>query len=81
MFMEVNRFVEGARYLVLSLCIVFAFLALMVISLDKKVKNRIPFLTKMDHGNSILELLQKGNFTVVAAMAASMQSYDTKQQQ
>ena len=76
MSMEVNRRVVSLRFLVLSLSTSLVLLSLMVKHLGKSImKSYFQIKNVGIHSdNSTLELLQKGNFTVVAAIAASIKS-------
>jgi len=76
MSMEVNRRVGSLRFLVLGLSTSFVLLSLMVKHLGKSIM-KYYFQIKnvsIHSDNSTLELLQKGNFTVVAVIAASIKS-------
>jgi|GEM_PF-1835827 len=83
--MGVNLGVESYIFLVFGSSTLFAFLAFWVVSKNMQANNRMHIFLrnaeKMGIYNSILELLQKDNFAVVAAMAASIKSYNKKSKQ
>ena len=77
--MEVNLIAESLKFLVLGMSTVFMFLVLMVfvLNLQAKIITKYFPATKenINVGNSTLELSQKGNLAIVAAIAASLKSY------
>lgn len=77
--MEVNLIVETLKFLVLGMSTVFMFLALMVVVLELQAKIILKYFSSQKESvsadNSTQELLQKDNFSVVAAIAASIRSY------
>lgn len=81
--MEVNLIVEAFKFLVLGMSTVFMFLALMVVVLELQAKIILTYFPPKEENvhNSTLELSQKDNFTVVAAIAASIRSYKKKSKQ
>lgn len=83
--MEVNLIVETLKFLVLGMSTVFMFLALMVVVLELQAKIILKYFPPQKEsvsvGNSIPELSQKNNFAVVAAIAASIRSYNKKSKQ
>ncbi|MBP1680605.1 MAG: putative oxaloacetate decarboxylase alpha chain [Proteobacteria bacterium] len=80
--MEVNLIVETLKFLVLGMSTVFMFLALMVVVLELQAKIIMKYFPPPKENslvsNSTQELFQKGNFSVVAAIAASIRSYKKK---
>lgn len=80
--MEVNLIVETLKFLVLGMSTVFMFLALMVVVLELQAKIILKYFPPRKESvgadNSTQELLQKNNFPVVAAIAASIRSYKKK---
>ena len=83
--MEVNLIVESLKFLVLGMSTVFMFLVLLVFVLTIQAKIMMKFFPPKEErvsvGNSISELSQKDNFTVVAAIAASIQAHKKKSNQ
>ena len=81
--MEVNLIVESLKFLVLGMSTVFMFLVLMVVVLELQAKIILKYFPPKEVSvhNSTQELSQKDNFTVVAAIAASIQSYKKKSNQ
>jgi oxaloacetate decarboxylase gamma subunit len=83
--MEVNLIVETLKFLVLGMSTVFMFLALMVVVLEIQAKLILKYFPPKQEsvsvGNSTPELSQKDNFSVVAAIAASIRSYNKKTKQ
>ena len=76
--MEVNLIVEILKFSVSGISTVFVFLALMAVVLVPLVKSIIKYFPLYEGNvfisNSTQGLFQKGNFSVVAAVAASIRS-------
>ncbi len=76
--MEVNLIVEILKFSFSGISTVFVFLALMAVVLVPLVKSIIKYFPLCEGNvfisNSTQELFQKGNFSVVAAVAASIRS-------
>lgn len=76
--MEVNLYVESLRFLVLTQSTYFVLLTKLTVMFNVQVKiimKYFPMKNESIHmSNSTEELLQKDNFTVVAAIAASIKS-------
>ena len=76
--MEVNLCVDRLRFLVLTQSAFFVLLAIIVVMLNVQAKiimKYFPMKKESIHrSNSTEELLQIGNFAVVAAIAASIKS-------
>ena len=82
--MEVNLIGESLKFMVLGMSTVFMFLVLLVLVLNVQAKIIMKYFPAKEGNytdNSTSELLQKDNFAVVAAIAASIRSYNKKQQQ
>jgi len=81
--MEVNLIVEAFKFLVLGMSTVFMFLALMVVVLELQAKIILTYFPPKQESihHNTQELSRKDNFTVVAAIAASIQSYKKKSKQ
>ena len=82
--MEVNLIGESLKFMVLGMSTVFMFLVLLVLVLNVQAKIIMKYFPSKEgnhNDNSTSGLLQKDNFAVVAAIAASIQSYNKKQQQ
>ncbi|ACZ11639.1 OadG family protein [Sulfurospirillum deleyianum] len=77
--MEVNLIAESLKFLVLGMSTVFMFLVLMVFVLNLQAQIITKYFPaskeNINVGNSTLELSQKGNLAIVAAIAASLKSY------
>lgn len=76
--MEVSLYVERLRFLVLMQSTFFVLLAIIVVIINvhaKIIMQYFPILNESIHiNNSTKGLLQKGNFAVVAARAASIKA-------
>ena len=77
--MEVNLSVGTLKFSLLGSSTVVIFLTLIMSVLYDRVKIIMPYFPRQKENNfvndSTLELFQKGNFSVVAAIAASIRSY------
>ena len=79
--MEVNLIGESLKFMVLGMSTVFMFLVLLVFVLNVQAKIIMKYFPSKEgnyNDNSTSELLQKDNFAVVAAIAASIRSYNKK---
>lgn len=83
--MEVNLIGESLKFLVLGMSTVFMFLVLLVFVLNIQAKIMMKFFPPKEErasvGNSTTEISQKNNFAVVAAIAASIRSYNKQSKQ
>lgn len=74
--MEINLIAETLKFLVLGMSTVFMFLVLMVIVLNLQSKIIMKFFPhKEETPTQSRPIPQKGNLAVIAAIAASLQSY------
>ncbi len=79
--MEVNLIVEALKFLVLGMSTVFMFLALMVVVLSIQAKIIMKYFPPKEEtltatGYASQEVSKKNNFSVVAAIAASLKSHN-----
>jgi oxaloacetate decarboxylase gamma subunit len=77
--MEVNLIAESLKFLVLGMSTVFMFLVLLVLVLNIQAKIIMKYFPhkeeQSDAKNHSQGLSQNGNLAVVAAIAASLESY------
>ncbi|AFL67965.1 OadG family transporter subunit [Sulfurospirillum barnesii] len=77
--MEVNLIAESLKFLVLGMSTVFTFLVLLVLVLNLQAKIIMKYFPakkeNITMGHSSLESSSQGHLAVVAAIAASLQSY------
>ncbi len=74
--MEINLIAETLKFLVLGMSTVFMFLVLMVLVLNLQSKIITKFFPhKEEVSIPKRSIAQKGNLAVIAAIAASLQSY------
>jgi len=79
--MEVNLVVEALKFLVLGMSTVFMFLILMVIVLNIQAKIIMKYFPQKEEKHTASsyvgqEVSLKKNFSVVAAIAASLKSHN-----
>jgi len=74
--MEINLIAETLKFLVLGMSTVFMFLVLMVFVLNLQSKIIMKFFPQQEEASTQNRPIpQRGNLAVIAAIAASLQSY------